>query len=235
MSQETQMGAATPAGSALAAVRELLLKRASQLGLLADGHDETAAGAAIERLLDREVVTPQASTAECQRYYEQFPERFRSGDLVCARHILFAVTDGAPLALIRAQAETVLGEARRPQADFAQLAAQYSNCPSAQNGGELGQLTRGECAPEFEKAVFTGTGLGVLPRLINTRYGLHIVAVDKRVPGAQLPFEAVREQIALHLETQVQEKALRQYVQRLAGDAGVTLPGVEVPATPLLQ
>jgi peptidyl-prolyl cis-trans isomerase C len=223
------------ADSALIAVRELLTRRATELGLLAFEHTEVEANAAIERLLDREVVTPAATDEECSRYYSLHPEQFSRGDLAFARHILFAVTPGAPIALIRTQAEKALTEVRAEPSRFAELASRYSNCPSGEQGGNLGQLSRGECVPEFEQALFEGRATGVLPRLVNTRFGFHIVAIDQRVPGQLVPYQAVREQIAARLYAVVQEKALKQYVQILAGRAGVDLPGVEVLSSPLVQ
>jgi peptidyl-prolyl cis-trans isomerase C len=89
----------------LAAVRELLRQRAVAIGLLdADAHDD-AATAAIEQLLAREVITPSPTEEECRRYYDAHAEEFRSGDLVCARHILFQVTPGCNVDLVRAEAE----------------------------------------------------------------------------------------------------------------------------------
>ena len=166
---------------------------------------------------------------------DQCEAGFTSGDLVFARHILFAVTPGAPIALIREQAEQVLQEARTHADRFSALAGQYSNCPSAQQGGSLGQLGRGDCVPEFEQALFEGRATGVLPRLVKTRFGFHIVAVDQRVPGKTVPYEAVREQIAARLYARVQEKALAQYVQVLAGVFAVEIPGVAAAASPLVQ
>ncbi|MGH7069645.1 MAG: hypothetical protein ACREFO_06475, partial [Acetobacteraceae bacterium] len=80
------------ASAELAAVHELLCQRATALGLLsAESEDEAEVRAAIERLLDTEVVVPEPTEAECRRYYEAHQGEFRSGELVFARHILFQV------------------------------------------------------------------------------------------------------------------------------------------------
>jgi peptidyl-prolyl cis-trans isomerase C len=219
----------------IAAIRSLLTAHAIELGLLPQAHDAAQADAAVERLLDAEVVTPEPTEEECSRYYALHPEAFTSGDLVFARHILFAVTSGAPIARIQQQAEKVLHELRAHPERFAELAAAHSNCPSAQQGGSLGQLGRGECAPEFERPLFEGRALGVLPQLVNTRFGFHIVAVDQRVPGAAVPYAAVKDQIAARLYAQVQEKALEQYVRVLAARQRVEIPGVAAATSPLMQ
>jgi peptidyl-prolyl cis-trans isomerase C len=139
-----------------------------------------------------------------------------------------------PVEPLRRKAEETLHALRKDPERFAELAAELSNCPSGQQGGALGQLSRGESVPEFEREVFAG-GEGLLPRLVNTRYGFHLVAVDGRVEGRLLPFESVREAIALRLAGTVAERALQQYVQVLA--AGAELEGVDLAAaaSPLLQ
>ncbi|TAL72267.1 MAG: peptidylprolyl isomerase, partial [Rhodanobacter sp.] len=96
----------------LAAVHELLRQRARELELLAEDADGDAMQAAIEQLLTREVSVPAPTPEECRRYYDAHPERYRSGELVHARHILFQVTTGTPVPAIRAVAEAMLRELR---------------------------------------------------------------------------------------------------------------------------
>ncbi len=220
----------------LAAVRELLRQRAVALGLLdAAVEDETEIDAAIEALLDKEVTTPVPTEAECRRYYEQNPAEFESGDLVHARHILFQVTPQVNLPQMRARAEQALNELLAEPGRFAALAAELSNCPSGAQGGNLGQIGRGDMLPEFEKAVFKFGASGILRELVKTRYGFHIVAVDRRIPGHRLPFDVVQEEIAARLRSRVEERALRQYVSMLAGQAEIESVQLEASASPLVQ
>lgn len=236
--QPTNEAPAMPAPQSGAAdiVRDLLATRAMALGLspavaTSDVHDE-----AIERLLEEEVRVPEATEEECSRYYAVHEEEFTAGELIAARHILFAVTPGAPAASIRSKAEQVLHDVLSQPERFADLARENSNCPSGALGGDLGQLSRGQCAPEFEQALFDGSKtIGVLPRLVNTRFGFHVVCIDRRLPGQLVPYEHVRARIAAHLAARVQETALSQYVRMLAGAAGVEIPGVASATSPLVQ
>jgi peptidyl-prolyl cis-trans isomerase C len=126
----------------------------------------------------------------------------------------------------------MLNELLREPERFAAVAAEMSNCPSGQHGGNLGQIGRGDTVPEFEKTVFRLGPTGLLRELIKTRHGFHIVAIDQRIPGKRLPFEMVRDDIANRLGTLVEEKALRQYISVLAGQAdiqGTDLNGTEIP------
>jgi len=217
----------------LSAARELLRQRAVAVGLLDDGSAEEAAiEKAIEELLAREVVTPSPTDEECRRYYDAHPQDFESGDLVHARHILFQVTPSVRIPEIRARAERTLNELLREPERFVAVAAEMSNCPSGQHGGNLGQIGRGDTMPEFEKAIFRLGPTGLLRELVKTRHGFHIVAVDQRIPGKRLPFDMVRDKIAERLRAMVEAKALRQYISVLAGKAniqGADLDGTDVP------
>ncbi len=219
----------------LAVVHELLRQRAHELGFIAADADATAVEQAIERTLAEEVQVPEPAAEECRRWYEANARRFRSGDLVCVRHILFQITPGAPVAAIRSVAEAMLQEIQSDPDIFAARARKHSNCPSGEQGGNLGQLQRGETVPEFEKAIFADHSVGVLPNLVNTRHGFHIVAVDRRIEGKQLPYEMVNEQVAAELRQRSEARALSQYVRILAAHAEIEGVELEAAASPLLQ
>ena len=59
-------------------------------------------------------------------------------------HILFQVTPNVDLDALRQRAQSVLDELTLDPSAFAAAAKKYSNCPSAEVGGNLGQLSRGE-------------------------------------------------------------------------------------------
>jgi peptidyl-prolyl cis-trans isomerase C len=221
------------ASDELAAARELLRQRAVAVGILdAASTEEGSVDQAIEALLAREVATPTPTEEECRRYYDAHAREFDSGDLVHARHILFQVTPSVRIPEIRARAEQALNELLREPERFAAMAAEMSNCPSGQHGGNLGQIGRGDTVPEFEKALFRLGPTGLLRELVKTRHGFHIVAVDQRIPGERLPFDVVKDEIAERLRVMVEEKALRQYISVLAGKAevrGADLNGTEIP------
>jgi peptidyl-prolyl cis-trans isomerase C len=219
----------------LAAVRELLRQRAIATGILSVQADAEDADAAIERLLEQEVSVPAPTEAECRRYYEGHPGEFRSGELAFARHILFQVTPGASVNHVRAKAERTLMDVLAEPDSFTAQAQELSNCPSGVFGGNLGQLGRGESVPEFEAAIFADASIGILPSLVKTRYGFHIVAIDHRLPGKEVPFEAVRERIAERLTAAVQRRALTQYVSLLAGQAEIAGADLAHASSPLVQ
>lgn len=64
-------------------------------------------------------------------------------------------------------------------ADFAELAAEHSSCPSGQEGGELGEFRPGQMVPEFDKVVFSAP-VGVVQGPVKTQFGFHLVEVTSR-------------------------------------------------------
>lgn len=217
------------------AVRELLLQRARALGLADSADSDEECDKVIDALLEREAHTPEPTDEECARYYEAHAAKYRSGDLVEADHILFAVTPNAPVEGIRQQAEATLRRLMANPALFSELAQSFSNCPSGANGGNLGQLQRGDTVPEFEAAVFDSDSSGIFPRLVRTRYGFHIVRVVRRVPGVQVEFETAKRLVAQELRARVKAKALQQYVRMLAGEAQIIGVNLASAASPLVQ
>lgn len=228
--------AAGSASPELAAVRELLRQRSVAVGLLAaDTIDEAGVSAAIERLLEREVKVPVPTEGECRRYYDAHPDEFRRDELLFARHILFQVAPGVPVSHLRALAERTLMELRADPDRFFERAQELSNCPSGPFGGNLGQIGRGDTVPEFEAALFAAGATGILPHLVKTRYGFHIVAVDRRIESDLIPFAAVAAQIAEELGAVVERRAMMQYVAILAGEAEIDGADLAAATSPLVQ
>ena len=227
------------------ACTELLRQAAQQAGLLsaddvpgALGAISTEASDAIEQLLDRELPIPDPSEEACRRYHEAHPAAHAQGERAQLRHVLFAVTPGVDVKQLRLRAEALLIDLRCADdggAKFSEAAAQWSNCPSGQQGGDLGWLTRADCAPEFAREVFGSSEIGVLARLVHSRFGLHVVEVVAREAGQQPAFEDVRQAIALTLRQQAWVNALRQYLQLLAGAAGVEGVALDAADSPLVQ
>jgi peptidyl-prolyl cis-trans isomerase C len=228
------------------ACTELLRQAAQRAGLLdtadapaTDGVISEAASDAIDALLAQELHIPEPSEDACRRYHAAHQAAYRTGERVHVRHILFAVTPGVDVVALRKHAESVLLDVRCDDGQgadgFAAAARKWSNCPSGEHGGDLGWLGPGDCAPEFARELFGRVEVGVLPRLVHSRFGLHVVAVLAREPGVAQPFESVQGAVAGALRQQAFVTALRQYLRVLAGEATVEGVDLDAAATPLVQ
>jgi peptidyl-prolyl cis-trans isomerase C len=228
------------------ACTELLRQAAQRAGLLeaadapsADAVISEAAAGAIDALLEQNLNLPEPSEETCRRHHAAHEGAYRTGERVRVRHILFAVTPGVDVAALRKRAEPIFLDVRchdaRTNDAFADAARKWSNCPSGDRGGDLGWLAAADCAPEFARELFGHAEVGVLPRLVHSRFGLHVVEVLEREPGVAQPFESVHGAVAMSLRQQSYVTAVRQYLQLLAGEA--VMEGVDLDAadTPLVQ
>jgi peptidyl-prolyl cis-trans isomerase C len=212
------------------ACTELLRQEATRRGI-AGGTTSLA----IETLLEQAVTVPEPTTEACRRVFEANPARYARGERLRLRHVLLAVTEGVDVNALRQRGEAMLFDLRcsEPESDAFRVAAKrWSNCPTGADGGDLGWVSRDDCAPEFAREVFGQQTVGILPRLVHSRFGFHIVEVCERESGIQPEFEEVREAIAAALRQQTWANALRQYLQLLAGQAtlhGVDLQGADSP------
>ena len=210
-------------------VHELLLQRAAALGI--DDEDEEAR---IASLLAAEVRVPEPTGEEVARYYRRNGLRFMTPALYEAAHIFFPAHAGDEPARTEAKvkAEAVLSELLADPGRFAQLARAHSACSSKDEGGSLGQVSRGDTNPELDKALAAMEPGTIASEPVASRHGFHILRLDHRAPARQLPLERVERWIADHLRESAQRRATAQYLQLLAGEAridGIAMAGADSP------
>ena len=223
-------------------VRELLLQEAQRLDVRVepntdeDGRVETADDARIRALIDREVRTPNADEEMLRRFYDNNRRRFMTAPLYEADHILFAARrdDETAFAVARDKATAIAAAQAKAPGDFAALARDLSDCPSAALGGSLGQIGPGDTTAEFEAAL-TAISPGEISQPVETRYGVHIIRLARRIDGQTLPFDVVRERIQTYLEDHVHRQATAQYVSLLVGRAVISGINLDGATSPLVQ
>ncbi|MFC0445422.1 peptidylprolyl isomerase [Pseudidiomarina halophila] len=232
---DSQQAAMLKAAESLV-IGELFRQRAAELGLhVKDELNDASDDDFLAALIDREVAIPEADEAACATYYQQNPERFTTSPLLEVRHILLAAAPDDELDRVNGKmmAEQIIKQLHEGD-DFGRLAQKHSACPSSATAGSLGQISRGQTVAEFERQVFTAE-VGLMPHPVETRYGLHVVWVDRKIEGKQLPFDAVKEKIAAYLNEKVERKAVAQYIHTLIQDAEIKGFDFAVSDSPLLQ
>jgi peptidyl-prolyl cis-trans isomerase C len=215
-------------------IRELLQQRVAELGLQVRAVGGESEEEAVTRaLIEHEVPLPRADEDTCQRYYEHNRSRFASAPLLAVRHILLGcpADDAVERSQTRERAEALVAEMQRDIGRFPELALKHSDCPSKGQGGALGQISQGQTVPEFERQLFR-LPLGLAGQPLESRYGFHVVQVDQRVEGQQLPYEVVAGAIRAELDQRVWQVAVAQYLKSLVGAAniqGIVLEGADGP------
>ena len=208
--------------------RELLLQEAARLGIA--GADEEGRIAA---LVEREVEIPEPDEASCRRFFESNRQRFRAGDLFEISHILCAAPpdDAGARAEARSRAENAVSQLGNG-GNFAELAAQLSDCPSKQTGGNLGQIEPGQTVPEFEQALFEMREGETSRQPVESRFGFHVIRLHRKIEGRPQEYGMVRDRIAGYLRESVHRRAVSQYLSLLIGRAtigGIDLLGSDSP------
>jgi len=148
---------------------------------------------------------PQVALDEeaVQQYYQEHGDQYHVPEQRRARHILIKVASGANQAekdAKKSEAEKVLALLHQG-GDFAQLARQYSQDTTRDQGGDLGFFGRGKMVPSFEEAVFS-LALGQVSGLVETSFGYHIIKVSEIRPAKVQQFAEVKGAIRKQLEQQ---------------------------------
>lgn len=157
----------------------------------------------------------QISDEELRRYYEEIKQsRYSSGGERQVRHILLTVPAGASAEeteQVRARLEHLREEILSGAASFDEIAREYSEEPgAAENGGDLGVVSRGDMVPEFEQVAFS-LQQGELSEPVLTKYGWHLIEVTDITPEQVRSFAEVKDELRQEM---VQRQVSREVSQR---------------------
>lgn len=219
------------------ALRELLLQEARRLNIRSEperdaaGRSETEEDALVRALLEQQVQPAVAGEAECRRYYDGHSERFRTPDLFEASHILIEPEgdDAAAWQTAEAEARAIIAAIGDDPELFAAAAQELSKCPTAHQGGSLGQVRRGELVTTVQAALESLADGTTGPEPVRSRFGWHVLRLQRQIAGRTLPFEVVQDKIADMLEARAWTVAATRYAAELAQSAAIE--GVSLDTT----
>jgi peptidyl-prolyl cis-trans isomerase C len=225
-------------------VRQLLLTRAVAARSRKEGFDRKPevkeelsyvidnylAGQYLRKVVTADVTVPEE---ELKKYYAEHEKDFLVPQSARARHIYFVLAKDAGAEVkekTRAKAEAVLKQLKEG-ADFAAVArASSEDADSAAKGGELGILSPGKTnSKEFEQAVFALKASETSP-VVETPFGYHIIRVDERTEQRTAGFDEAKDYIRTILKGEYEQKKAREFLDRLAREAGVEVVQ-QAPAT----
>lgn len=177
--------------------------------------------------------TVQVSDDEVLEFYNSNPEIFERDEQVRARHILIKVGDGAdPEADQRARQRAEQARARAVAGeDFAELARELSEGPSAPMGGDLGFFSRATMAPPVADAAFE-LEPGEISDVVRTRFGYHLIRVEDRRPAGSIPFDEAEDQARTFLTNQKTAETVGTLLKTLYENAEIETLDESIPAPP---
>lgn len=147
-----------------------------------------------------------ATEAEAKTYYEEHPEQFKRGESVSASHILVDTEESAI---------NILADIKAGKISFEDAAKTYSSCPSKENGGSLGEFTRGQMVPEFDKAVFEMSVGEISEAPVKTQFGYHLIMLTDKKESQPVAFDEVKEGIKNMLTEDKKHRALDSKINQL--------------------
>jgi peptidyl-prolyl cis-trans isomerase C len=220
-----------------AAVDEVASRYPDERGFLEDletnGLDLTALRSALYRELVFDAVLqrvgsrrPAISDLDMRIYYELNQDRFRTPERRTARQILITINpefaDNTRTAAAGRIADIASRLQRKP-GRFAELARRHSECPSALDGGKLGEIGRGQLFPELDSALF-GLQAGMISPVIESEIGFHLLWCEKIHPSRQLPYTRAMADIRRLLDARNRRNCQKAWLterMRQAEQAGV--------------
>ena len=184
---------------------------------------EIRKGKMINSLLDANVYGKvKVSEKDAKKYYDKNREMFKRPETLKASHILIKLDKNADSKAV-AKAEKEIKEISKKQkegVDFSELAKQYSEGPSASNGGDLGYFPRGAMVKEFEDAAFA-LKPGEVSGIVRTPFGLHLIkAVDARKAGI-MKFAEIKDKVIERLTMLERRKEMEKYIAELRKKADI--------------
>ncbi|MBR6470775.1 MAG: peptidylprolyl isomerase [Victivallales bacterium] len=166
-----------------------------------------------------EVEKPEPVTEEeAKKFYDENLDHMRTPALLSAAHILVLFPSQSPTDDEKAETLKKAQEIRATLAEdgsnFAEVAAEKSDCPSKQNGGDLGQFPKGTMVPEFEEALVK-LQEGEISDPVETIFGYHLIKAGASEPEKLTPYEEIKDEIINYLTNSKQEEAQQNALEAL--------------------
>lgn len=155
----------------------------------------------VEKVL-REV---KLAPGEEKKYFDEHPEEFQGEETVNASHILVESAE---------KANSILAQIRSGEIPFEEAAKSFSSCPSAREGGSLGDFAKGQMVPEFDAACFSMQE-GEIAGPVKTQFGYHLIRLNKKNPAKAHDFEEVKDSLKAMLLRKKQQAAYESKMRQL--------------------
>jgi len=191
---------------------------------LKDLKEYTRRDIVINKFIEKRFAAKSAvSETEARKFYDENLEKyFKKPESVRASHILVGSDDKSSREERRKaekKAEALLKRVRAGE-DFAAIAKSDSTCPSASQGGDLGNFGRGQMVPAFEKAAFA-LDVGQISDVVETQFGYHIVKLTGKQEMTTEKFDDVKAKIMDFVKREKTQKDLAEWLAELRKAASI--------------
>ncbi len=146
-----------------------------------------------------------ATDEEIKKYYDDNKDKFTKGESVNASHILVDSEE---------KAKEILAKINAGEISFEDAARASSTCPSSENGGNLGEFTRGQMVPEFDEAVFS-MNVGEVSVPVKTQFGYHLIKLISKNEASAYDFEEIKGQLSQMVNEEKKQAAFQSKITQL--------------------
>lgn len=192
--------------------------------LARNGLDQDGFIAALERELRVEAIlekigthAPRVSEIDVELYYQYHPDQFRRQETRRARHILITLNPELPentATTARARIEAVAARLTKEPKRFEEQAMKHSECPTALQGGRLGEVPRGQLYPELDAALFTMPA-GQVSDVLESPLGYHLLLCESIQEERVLSLDQARAPIRNLLEQRRKRVCQQAWMKQL--------------------
>ena len=182
----------------------------------------------VQKYVDKEFTGKvKVTDKEIQDYYQKNIDLLKQPFQMRISHVFIqsdAKNSDSRKKELRGKAEKILKNLKDDQ-DFADLAREYSDGPTKNNGGDLGYLRKGQLEKQFESKVLA-LKKGEITDIIETEYGFHIFKVTDIKPETILAYENVKEKVKKFLADEKTKQEADEYARKLRekSDVKILLP-----------
>jgi peptidyl-prolyl cis-trans isomerase C len=189
----------------------------------ADLRSEIKRGLAVQHFVDKKFAQGIAiSDKETKAYYDGHRDSFKEPERMRASHILIKFDsrgEKSQKAASRKKIEKVQQKLKKGE-DFAALAKEFSEGPSAAKGGDLGYFTRGQMVKPFDDAAFA-LKPGEVSDIVETRFGYHLIKAVEKKPEGIIAYAEVKDRLQEHLKQKKVRDEVSSYIKELRGKAKI--------------
>jgi len=183
-----------------------------------------------QKLFARELRSrAELTDAELRERYNREKESYRVAERARLREVVvLKPEDASKLEEARTRATDLAAAARKPGTDFANLAKTMSESATKENGGDMGDVTKGDLVAEIDKAVFTAAA-GAILGPIESRNAWHIIKVEQRLPSEVPAFESIKDRLRRSADEAAFQRDYQAYIESLRKDAFIQINEQLIP------
>ena len=201
--------------------------------LAANGLDEAGLRQALYRelLFDGVMQKVSAKSArvsdlDARLFYEMHHERFERPEQRTARHILITINPDFPentLVAARVRMERLADKLAGRSNRFPEFAKRYSECPTAMEGGKLGDVVPGQLYAELDAMLFSMQERDISP-IVESEMGFHLLLCEKIKPGKRMAFSKVAPRIYDILQDRQRRNCQKSWLASLRKKVSTSRP-----------